>query len=153
MKALLSFPYFLDSFKSQLNNNNQFSSVTQSCPTLCDPMSYSKSGLPVQDQLPEPTQTHIHWVCDIIQPSHPLSSPSAPASIFSSIRVFSNESALCIRWPKIRVSASTSDLPTNTQDWSPLGWIDWIPCSPRDSQESSPTPVQKHQFFGTQLSF
>ena len=57
----------------------QFSSVTQSCPTLCDPMNHSMPGLPVHHQLPESTQTHIHWVSDAIQPSHPLSSPSPPA--------------------------------------------------------------------------
>ena len=58
---------------------HQFSSVAQLCPTLCDPMSCSTPGLPVQHQLPEPTQTHVHWVGDVIQPSHPLSSPSPPA--------------------------------------------------------------------------
>ena len=54
----------------------QFSSVTQSCPTLCNPMNCSTPGLPVHHQLPESTQTHVHWVGDAIQPSHPLSSPS-----------------------------------------------------------------------------
>ena len=56
----------------------QFSSVTQSCPTLCDPMNCSMTGLPVHHQLLESTQTHVHWVSDAIQPSHPLSSPSPP---------------------------------------------------------------------------
>ena len=78
---------------------SQFSSVAQSCPTLCDPMDCSMPGLPVHHQLLEFTQTHIHWVGDAIQPSHPLSSPSPPASVFPSIRVFSNESVLPIRWP------------------------------------------------------
>ena len=58
----------------------QFSSVAQSCPTLCNPMSCSTPGLPVHHQLPDFTQTHVHWVGDAIQPSHPLSSPSPPAS-------------------------------------------------------------------------
>ena len=58
----------------------QFSSVTQSCPTLCDPMNRSTPGLPVQHHLPEFTQTHVHPVCDAIQPFHPPSSPSPPAS-------------------------------------------------------------------------
>ena len=57
----------------------QFSSVAQSCPTLCDPMNHSMPGLPVHHQLPEFTQTHAHRVSDAIQPSHPLSSPSPPA--------------------------------------------------------------------------
>ena len=57
----------------------QFSSVSQSCPTLCDPMNHSMPGLPVHHHLPEFTQTHIHRISDAIQPSHPLSSPSPPA--------------------------------------------------------------------------
>ena len=57
----------------------RFGSVAQSCPTLCDPMNYSTPGLPVHQQLPEFTQTHVHRVGDAIQPSHPLSSPSPPA--------------------------------------------------------------------------
>ena len=57
----------------------QFSSAAQSCPTLCDPMNCSMPGLPVHYQIPEFTQTHVHWVSDAIQPSHPLSSPSPPA--------------------------------------------------------------------------
>ena len=57
----------------------QFSSVAQSCPTLCNPMNRSTPGLPVHHQLPESTQTHVHRVGDAIQPSHPLSSPSPPA--------------------------------------------------------------------------
>ena len=58
---------------------NQFSSISQSCPTLCDPINCSTPGLPVHHQPPEFTQTHVHWVGDAIQPSHPLSSPSPPA--------------------------------------------------------------------------
>ena len=60
-------------------NSVQFSSVTQLCPTLCNPMNCSMPGLPVHHQLPESTQTYVHWVSDAIQPSHPLSSPSPPA--------------------------------------------------------------------------
>ena len=78
----------------------RFSSVTQSCPTLCDPMNRSTSGLPVHHQLPEFTQTHVHQVGDAIQPSHPLSPPSPLAPNPPSIRVFSNESALRMRSPK-----------------------------------------------------
>ena len=78
----------------------QFSLVAQSCPTLCNPMNRSMPGLPVHHQLPEFTQTHVHRVGDAIQPSHPLLSPSPPAPNLPSIRVFSNESALCMRWPK-----------------------------------------------------
>ena len=76
-----------------------------------------------------------------------------PPSMFPSIRVFSNELALQIRWPDIGVAASTSVLPMNTQDWSPLGWTSWISLqSKRLSRVFSNTTVQKHQFFGAQLS-
>ena len=74
----------------------QFSSVAQ-CPTLWYPMNRSTPGLPVHYQLPEFTQTHAHWVSDAIQQSHPLSSPSPSAPNPSNIRVFSNESTLCMR--------------------------------------------------------
>ena len=98
----------LESSTSKINNNScfwlvgfsQFNSVTQSCPTLCHPMDCSMSGLLVHCQLPEFTQTHVHWVNDAIQPFHPLSPLLLLPSIFPSIRVFSKESALCIRWPK-----------------------------------------------------
>ena len=78
----------------------QFSSVTQLCPTLCDPMSHSTPGLPVHHQLPEFTQTHVHSIGDAIQPSHPLSTPSPLPQTPPRIRVFSNVSALHMRWPK-----------------------------------------------------
>ena len=78
----------------------QLSSVAQSCRTLCDPMNCSTPGLPVHHQLLEFTQTHVHRVSDAIQPSHPRLSPASPAPIPPSIRVFSNESTLRMRWPK-----------------------------------------------------
>ena len=78
----------------------QFSSFAQLCPTLCDPMECSTPGFPVHHQLPELTQTHVHQVGDAIQPSHPLYPLLILPSIFLSIRVFSNESVLHIRWPK-----------------------------------------------------
>ena len=75
-----SLPTQTDSFLLCLTNISvQFSSVTQSCPTLCDPMNCSTPGLPVHHQLPGFTQTLVHRVSDAIQPSHPLSSPSSPA--------------------------------------------------------------------------
>ena len=78
----------------------QFSSAAQSCPTLCDPMNLSTPGLPVHHHLPESTQTHVHQVGDTIPPSHPLLSPSPPAFNLSQHQGLSNESALCISWPK-----------------------------------------------------
>ena len=221
-----------------------FSSVAQSCLTLCDPMNCSTPGLPVHHQLPEFTQTHVHWVGDAIQPSHPLSSPSPPApnpsqhqilfqwvnsshevakvlecvaisfskKVFSSVQfsrslvsdslrshepqpscpsptpgVDSNPCPLS-RWchpaissfvvpssscPQsfpasgsfqmsqlftsggqiIGVSASTSGLPMNTQDWSPLGWTGWISLQSKGLwRVFSNTTVQKDQFFSAQLS-
>ena len=95
-------------------------SVIQSCLTLCPMLNCSTPGLPVHQQLLELTQTHVHWVSDGIQPSHALSSPSA--SIFPSIRAFSNESVLCIRWPNVGALASASVLIMNIQDWLPL-WL------------------------------
>ena len=76
------------------------SSVTQSCPTLCDPMNRSTPSLPIHHQLLEFTQTHVLRDSDAIQPSHPLSSPSPPAPNFSQHQSFSNESTLRMRWPK-----------------------------------------------------
>ena len=78
----------------------QFSAVTQSCPTLCDPIDCSMPGFPVHHQLLKLAQTHVHQVSDTIQLFHLLWSPSPLAFSLSSIRVFSNESVLCIRWPK-----------------------------------------------------
>ena len=78
----------------------QFSSHVQWCPTLYDPKSHSTPGLPVHHQLPEFTQTHVHWVDDAIQPSHPLSSPSPPAPNPSQHQSLSSESTLRMRWPK-----------------------------------------------------
>ena len=69
----------LDTTECTCMHSVQFSSVAQSCLTLCDPMNHSAPGLPVHHQLPEFTQTHIHWVGDATQPSHPLSSASPPA--------------------------------------------------------------------------
>ena len=90
----------------------QFSSVAQSGPTLCDPMNCSTPVLPVHHQLPEFTQTHVHWVGDAIQPSHPLSSPSPPAPNPSQHQTHrSNESTLGMRWPKYR-SFSFSIIPS-----------------------------------------
>ena len=103
----------------------QFNSVAQSCPTLCDPMDYSTPDLPVHYQLLEFTQTHVHWVGDPIQPSHPLSSPSPPAFNLFQHRVFSNESALCIRWPKYW-SFSFSISPSNEHPGLISFRIDWF---------------------------
>ena len=78
----------------------QFSSVTQSCPTLCDPMDYSMPGLPVYHQFLEFAQSHVHWVSDAIQPSLPLPSPSPPTFNLAQHQCLSNESVLAFMCPK-----------------------------------------------------
>ena len=131
----------------------QFSSVTQSCLTLCHPMNHSMPGLPVHHQLPELTQTHVHRVSDAIQPSHPLSSPSPPApnpsqhqSLFQWVNYW-HEVA------KVWVSALASFLPKKSQGWSPSEWTGWISLQSKGlSRVFSNTTVWKHQFFGAQPS-
>ena len=118
-----------------------FSSVAQSCPTLCDPMTRSTPGLPVHQQLPEFTQTHVHRVSDAIQPSHPLSSSPSPPT-FS----LSQHQGL-FQW----VSSSHQvakvlkfQLQHQSFQWTPRAdllenVLVGSPCSPRDSQGSSPS--------------
>ena len=93
---------------------------------------------------------------ELVMPSNHLilcCPPLLLPSIFPSIRVFSNESALCIRWPKYWSFSFISVLPMNTQDWSPLGWTGWISLQSKGlSRVFSNTTVEKHQFFGAQLS-
>ena len=111
----------------------QFSSLHPLSNVSCDPMNRSTAGLPVHHQLLESTQTHVHWVGDAIQPSHHLSSPS-PLSIFQSppSQSFSASGAIQMSQlftsggQSIGISASTSVLPKNIQDWSTLGWTGWI---------------------------
>ena len=105
----------------------QFSSIAQLCLTLCDPMDYNTPGFPVHYQLPELLQTHVHWVSDTIQPSHPLSSLCLSALNISHHQGFSKESVLCIRWPKhwsfsFRISSSSeySGLISFRIDWFDL---------------------------------
>ena len=122
----------------------QFSSVAQSCLTLCDPMNCNTPGLPVHHQLPEFTQTHVHRVGDAIQPSHPLSSPSPPASnpsqhqgLFQWINS-SHEVAKVLEFQLQHQSFQWAPRTDLLQD----GLVG-SPCSPRDSLESSPTPQFK----------
>ena len=129
-----------------------FSSVSQSCLTLCDPMNHSTPGLPVHHQLPEFTQTHVHRVGDAIQPSHPLLSPSPPAPNSSQHHGVLPMSQL-FTWGGESTGVSASVLPVNTQDWSPLGWTGWISLQSKGlSRVFSNTTVQKYQFFSAQLS-
>ena len=129
----------------------QFTSVTQSCPTIWDPMDCSMPGLPVHHQLLEFTQTHGHWVGDAIQQTHPLPPPSPPACNLSQHQGL-------FKWvsssggQSTEVLASISVLPMNTQDWFPLGWTGWLSLQSKGlSRIFSNTTVQKHPIWG--LSF
>ena len=104
----------------------QFSSVTQSCLTLSNPMDCSTPGLPVYHQLPEFTQTHVHWVGDAIQPYHPLLSPSLTFNLSQHQGLFQWVSFSHQVAKVLGVSASASVLPMKNQDWFPLGWTHWI---------------------------
>ena len=131
----------------------QFSSVAQSCLTLSDSMNCNRPGLPVHHQLPEFTETHVHRVSDAIQPSHPLSSPSPPAPNPSQHQSFPVSQLFTWGGQSTGVSASASFLPKKSQGWSPLGWTGWISLQSQGlSRVFSNTTVQKHQFFGAQLS-
>ena len=110
-------------------------------------------GFPVLHYLLEFAQTHVHWVDDTIQLSHPLSPPSPPASIFPSIRVFPMSLFFASRGQSIGASASASVLPMNIQGWFPLGFIGLISLLSKGcSRVFSSTTVGKHQFFGAQPS-
>ena len=141
---------------SSLVLDSQFSSVAQSCLTLCDPMNpmnRSTPVLPVHHQLPESTQTHVHWVGDAIHllssvvpfSSCPQSLPASGSLLMSQLFAWGGQS--------IGVSTSTSVLPMNTQDWSPSEWTGWISLQSKGlSRVFSNTTVQKHQFFSAQPS-
>ena len=125
------------------------SSVAQMCLTLCYPMDCSTPGFPVHHQLLEVAQTHVHWVDDATQPSHPLLLPS----IFPSIRDFPVSQFFASAGQSIGASASASVLPMNIQDWFPLGLTSLIFLQAEGlSRVFFNTTVQRHQFFGAQLS-
>ena len=128
--------------------NVQFSSVTQSCPNLCDPMDCSMPGLPVHHQLPEFTQTHVHWVGDDIQPSHPLPTLSpafnlsqyqGPFQWVSSLHQVAKALELHFQHQSFHEYSGLISL-----GWT--GWISWL--SKGHSRVFSNTTVQKHPFFG-----
>ena len=129
----------------------QYSSVVQSCLTLCDPMECSTPGLPVHRQLPEFTQTHVHWVGYAIQPSHPLSSPSPPLSSPSPPTFSLSRDQGLLQW--VGSSHQCPKLLEPQLQHQSFQWIFrvdflkdrlvWFPCCSRDSQESSPAPQFK----------
>ena len=137
----------------------QFSSIAQSCPTLCDPMNRSTPGLPVRHQLPEFIQIHVHRVSDAIQPSHPLSSPFLLPPTPPSIRVLSNESTLHMRWPKywsfnfsIILSKEIPGLISFRMDWLHLLAVQRTFKSLLQHHSSKASILQCSAFFTVQLS-
>ena len=135
---------------------SQFSSVAQSCPTLCDPLDCSRSGFPVHHQLLELAQTHVHMRSNHFIFCYPL---LLLPSIFPSIRVFSNESVLCIRWPKywsfsisISLSNEYSELISFRMDWLDLLAVQGTLRSLLQHQSSKASILWCSAFFIVQLS-
>ena len=127
-------------------------SVSKSCPTECDPMNCRTPGFLVRHCLREFAQTHVHWVNDAIQPSHPLHLFSCPQSFWAS-GCFPVSQLFSSSGQSIGASASASVLPVNIQGWFPLGLTGLISLQSKGlSRVFSNTTAQKHQFFGAQLS-
>ena len=121
-----------------------FSSVTQSCPAVCDPMDCSTPGFPVHHQLLELTWTQVHQVGDAIQPSHPQLSASLQAfNLFTASGSFPVNQFFASGGQSIAVSASASVLPVNIQDWFPLGWTGWVSLQ---SQGTLKSLLQHHSW-------
>ena len=128
----------------------QFSSVAQSSPILCYPGNCSMPGLPVHHQLPESTQTHVHWIGDAIQPSHPVVPFSSCPQPFPASGSFPMSQLFAWGGQSIGVSASASVLPMNSQDWFPLRLTGWISLHSKGrSSIFFNITVQKHKFFST----
>ena len=120
---------------------------------LCDPMDCSTPCFPVHHQLPEFTQTHVHWVSDAIQQSHPLIPFPSCLQSFPASGSFPVSRLFTSGGQSIGASASASVLPMNIQDWFTLEWTGWISLQSKGlSRVFFSTTVQKHQFFGAQLS-
>ena len=138
--------------RSVKRHSVQFSSVTQSCPTLCDHVNHSTSSLPVYHHSwspPKPMSIESMIPSSHLILCHHLLLPPIPPSI----RVFPMSQLFAWGGQSIGVSASASVLPMNTQDWSPWGWTGWVSLQSKGlSRVFSNTTVQKHRFFGTQLS-
>ena len=129
----------------------QFSSVTQSCPTLCDPMDCSMSGFPVHHQIPEFTQTRVHWVRKVIHTSHPVTPFSSCLQSFLASGSFPMSQLFASGGQSIGASASV--LAMNIQSWFPLRLTGLISLLSKGlSRVFSSTIIWKHQFFSTQPS-
>ena len=130
---------------------HQLSSVAQLCLTLCDPHELQHTRPPCTHQLPEFTQTHVHWVADAIQPFHPLSSPLPLAFNLSQREGLFKWVSSSHQVAKLLEFQLQHQSSVNTQDWSPLGWTGWISLQSKGlSRAFSNTTVQKHEFFSAQ---
>ena len=145
--------------KTRFSTCQSLSSVAQSCLTLCSPTDCSTPGLSVNHHLPEVAQTHVHWVGDAIQPSHPLSSSSPPAlnlsqhqGRFKWVSSLHQNQSTASGGQSTGVSASASVLPMNIQDWFTFGLTGLIFLQSKGLSRVFNTKVQKHQFFCAQLS-
>ena len=142
------------------HTHNQFSSVAQSCLTLCDPMDCSTPGFPIFHQLPKLTQTHVHQVGDATQPSHSLLSLLLLPWYFPCSGPFQMSQFCTSGGQSIGVSASTSVLPMNIQDWFPSGLTGWISLQSNQGtlnsllqhHSSKASVLQCSAFFIVQLS-
>ena len=135
----------------------QFSSVTQSCPTLCDPMDCSMPGFPVHHQLPELALMHVHLVSDAFQISHPLTSLPPPAFNLSQHQGLFQWIVLCIRWPKywsfsISPSNEYSGLISFRMDWLDFPAVQGTLKSLLQHHSSKASFLQHSAFFVVQLS-
>ena len=158
VRKLQTVAWILRNLRSQFsyrthNWAGKFSSVTQSCPTLCNPMDYSTADLSIHYQFPEFTQTHVHPVDDAIQPSLPLLSPYPPTFNLSQHQgLFFNESVLRIRWPKYW--SFSFNIPCNEYSGLISFRMDWFDLLAVQGTLKSLLQhhSQKHQLFGAQLS-
>ena len=129
-------------------------SIAQSCLTLWDPMDCSMPGFPVLHHLPEFVQTHVHWVVDVIQTSHPVISFSSCLLSFPVSGSFPMSRLFASSDQSVRVSTSASVITMNIQSWFPLGLADLISLLSKGiSRVFSNTIVQKHQFFDAHLCY
>ena len=131
-----------------------YCSLAKLCPTLYDPMNGSRPGFPVLDYLLELAQTHVHWVRDAIQPSHPVVPFSSCPQSFPAFGSCPMSQLFTSSGQSIGASASTSVFPMNTQDWFPLGLTGLISLLTKGlSRVFSSVIIQRHQFSGTRPSF
>ena len=141
LSCIQGYRYHLSKFHIYAFSSVQFSSVAQSCPTLCDPINRSTPGLPVHHQPTEFTHTHSHWVSEAIQPFHPLSSPSPPSpnpSQHQGLSQWVNSSHEVAKVLEFQLQRQSFQWMLRTDFFE--DWLVWSPNNSRDSQKSYPAP-------------